>query len=172
MSRSRSFRRLTKGRVTFWIACWLFLMILWFLLVEKLKVSELIAGALAAAVGTMFSSLVRSRSPYSFRPRARWLLGLWRLPLRAALDVGVLAAALWRRLVLRRPVGSAFRAVPFRATGESAEEAAGRAITVGAASFAPNTYVLGVDRERGVILVHQLVPEPGDRKSADPLELG
>lgn len=168
----RGFRRLTTGRIAFWIPSWLFLLILWFLLVDKLKVSELIAGALAAAVGTMFTSRVRSRSPHSFRLRASWMLGLWRLPPRAVLDVGVLAAALWRRLILRRSVSGAFRAIPFRATDESAEATARRAIIAGAASFTPNTYVLDVDRERGVILVHQLVPQPGDRKSADPLELG
>lgn len=156
----------------FWIAWWVVLAVLWLLLVDKLKGSELIAGALAAAVGATFSTLVRARSPHSFRLRARWMLGLWRLPPQAALDVGVLAAALWRHLILRRSVSGAFRAVPFRATGEDAEATARRATTAGAVSFTPNTYVLDVDRERGFILVHQLVPKPGDRKSADPLELG
>jgi hypothetical protein len=39
-------------------------------------------------------------------------------------------------------------------------------------SFAPNTYVLDVDRERGLILIHQLVPKPDQPRSIDPLGLG
>lgn len=38
-------------------------------------------------------------------------------------------------------------------------------------SFAPNTIVLGIDPERGLILVHQLHPQ-GGRDELDVLELG
>jgi hypothetical protein len=38
-------------------------------------------------------------------------------------------------------------------------------------SFAPNSYVIGVDAERDLMLVHQLEPR-GGRDKLDPLELG
>jgi hypothetical protein len=69
-------------------------------------------------------------------------------------------------------VGGSFRAVPFRAGGEDPEAAARRAIAEGVGSFAPNTYILDVDREHELILAHQLVPKPNQPKDIDPLELG
>ena len=35
-----------------------------------------------------------------------------------------------------------------------------------------NRYVLDVDRDRDVVLIHQLVARPGRRRDADPLDLG
>jgi multisubunit Na+/H+ antiporter MnhE subunit len=160
-------------QVIFWLVSWISLTGLYLLLVvDSIDVSELITGIFAAAVGATAATAVRSQRLVSFRPRLRWALGLWRLPLQAALDTGVLVAILWRRLVMRRSVGGSFRAVPFRAAGEDAEAAARRAIVKGVGSFAPNTYVLDIDREHELILVHQLVPEPEQPRSIDPLELG
>ena len=146
-------------QVIFWVVSWIILTGLYLLLVvDSIDMSELIT--------------VRSQRLVVFRPRLRWALGLWRLPLQATLDTGILVAVLWRRLVLRRPVGGSFRAVPFRATGEDPEAAARRAVAKGVGSFAPNTYVLDIDRDHELILVHQLAPEPDQPRSIDPLELG
>ena len=46
-----------------------------------------------------------------------------------------------------------------------------RALAKGAGSFAPNSYVVGVDAERELLLVHQLDPS-GGASELDPLELG
>ena len=160
-------------QVVFWVVSWVLLTGLYLLLVvDSIDMSELVMGAIAAAVGATAATVVRSQRLVSFRPRLRWVLGLWRLPLQAALDAGILVAALWRQLVLRRPVGGTFRAVPFRAGGSDPEAAARRVAAKSVGSFAPNTYVLDVDRERELILVHQLVPKPDQPKSIDPLELG
>ena len=160
-------------QVIFWVVSWIILTSMYLLLVvDSIDVFELITGIVAAAVGATAATVVRSQRLVSFRPRLRWALGLWRLPLQAALDTGVLVAVLWRRLVMRRSVGGSFRAVPFRAVGEDAEAAARRAIAKGVGSFAPNTYILDIDREHELILVHQLVHEPEQPRSIDPLELG
>ena len=160
-------------QVVFWVVSWVLLTGLYLLLVvDSVDMSELVTGAVAAAVGATAATVVRSQRLVSFRPRLRWALGLWRLPLQVALDTGTLIAVLWRRLVLRRPVGGSFRAVPFQLAGEEPEAAARRAIAKGVGSIAPNTYVLDVDREHELILVHQLVPKPDQPRSIDPLELG
>ena len=160
-------------QVIFWVLSWIILTGLYLLLVvDSIDVSELVMGIVAAAVGATAATAVRSQRLVSFRPRLRWALGLWRLPPQAVLDTGVLIVVLWRRLVMRRSVGGSFRAVPFRAAGEDSEAAARRAIAKGVGSFAPNTYILDIDRERELILVHQLVPEPDQPKSIDPLGLG
>ncbi len=147
----------------FWIVSWILLTGLYVLLVvDSVDGSELVAGAVAAAAGATAATAVRSQRLVVFRPRLRWALGLWRLPLQAALDTGILVTVLWRRLILRRPIEGSFRAVPFRAGGEDPEAAARRAIAKGVGSFAPNTYILDVDREQELILVHQLVPKPDE----------
>ena len=159
-------------QVIFWVVSWVVLVGLYLLLVvDSIDMAELVTGAAGAAVGATAATIVRSQRLFSFSPRLRWVLGLWRLPLQAVLDTGLLVAVLWRRLVLRRPVSGSFHAVPFRAGGGDPEAAARRAIAGGAGSFAPNTYVLDVDREHELILVHQLVSKP-DRKNIDPLGLG
>jgi hypothetical protein len=161
------------NQVIFWIISWILLTGLYILLVlDSIDMAELVTGAVAAAVGATAATTVRSQRLVVFRPRLRWALGLWRLPLQTVRDTGILIAALWRRLILRQPVGGSFRAVPFRAGGEDPEAAARRAIAEGVGSFAPNTYILDVDREHELILAHQLVPKPNQPKDIDPLELG
>ncbi len=161
-----------RGRVIFWIVWWVLLTGLWIPLAFEVAVPELVAGALAAAAGATLATAVRSQRLISFRPQLRWGLRLWRLPMQVVLDTGLLVAVLWRRLVMRQPVSSSFRAIPFRAVGENPEANARRAMAMTIGSIAPNTYVIDIDQDYQLILVHQLVPKPGDSKSIDPLELG
>jgi multisubunit Na+/H+ antiporter MnhE subunit len=161
------------NQVVFWAISWVLLTGLYILLVlDSVDIAELVMGAVAAAFGATAATVVRAQRLVVFRPQLRWAFRLWRLPLQAARDTGVLVAVLWRRLVLRQPVDGSFRAVRFRATGEDPEAAARRAIAKGVGSFAPNTYVLDIDREHELILVHQLVPQPDRPKEIDPLGLG
>jgi|SRR5215208_5201849 len=160
------------GGVLFWVVWWIILTVLWIPLAFDVMVPELVAGAVAGAAGATLATAVRAQRLISFRPRLRWALGLWRLPLQVALDTGLLVAVLWRRLVMRQPASSSFRAIPFRAVGENPEANARRAIAMTVGSIAPNTYVVDIDQDYELILVHQLVPKPGDSKSIDPLELG
>ena len=160
------------GQVVFWVVWWIFLTGLWIPLAFDVAVPELLASAIAAAAGATLVTAVRAQRLISFRPRLRWVLRLWRLPLQVALDTGILVAVLWRRLVMRQPVSGSFRAIPFRADGEEPEANARRAMAMTIGSIAPNTYVIDIDRDYGLILVHQLVPKPGDSPSIDPLELG
>jgi multisubunit Na+/H+ antiporter MnhE subunit len=160
------------GQVVFWVVWWILLTGLWIPLAFDVSAPELVAGAVAAAAGATLATAVRAQRLISFRPRLRWALRLWRLPLQVALDTGILVAVLWRRLVMRQPVSGSFRAIPFRAGGEEPEANARRAMAMTIGSIAPNTYVIDIDQDYELILVHQLVPKPGDSKSIDPLELG
>src|SRR4051812_48761492 len=115
---------------------------------------------------------VRAQRIVAFRPRVRWLLAAPLVLMRAVADTSALAAALWRRLVLRRDVRGGFRTVRFRHGGTGGEATARRVVTKLLASFSPNTYVLDVDEDHDVVLVHQLAPRRGHRRDADPLDLG
>jgi hypothetical protein len=84
-------------------------------------------------------------------------------------DTARVTWALFTRLALRRPVRGKFRAVRYDAVGEAPEDVARRILTQWGASAAPNRYVIGIERERRLLLIHELVPTSGP---LDPLELG
>ena len=78
--------------------------------------------------------------------------------------------ALIRQILLRRPVTGRCRAVRYGATsGERDTDVARRILSDWGASLAPNRYAIGVDREAGILIVHELVETKG---ALDPLELG
>jgi len=160
------------SQLRFWAAWWVVLGALWLLLDDTVALPELIAGAVAAAVGATAVSLVRAREVVVLRPRARWIRRGWRPVLQVLPDLRLLLLALWRRVVRRREVTGSFRAVPFRARADAGERAAGEALAIAAGSFGPNTYVIDVDGERELLLMHQLLPGKDVARSADPLELG
>lgn len=147
---------------------------LWLSLVDTREPSQVYAGLVVAAIGALGSELVRRQGIAGTRVRARWLLRLYRPLLSVPRDLARLTvAALAALRPGARPAGGRFRALPF-APGHGGPDDRGReALAELAGSFSPNTIVVGLDRERGLLLVHQLVPEEGEpQKSIDPLELG
>jgi hypothetical protein len=51
-----------------------------------------------------------------------------------------------------------FRVVPFHAGGTDSKSEARRAIAITAVTVSPDTIVVGIDRERGFLLLHQIAP--------------
>lgn len=151
--------------------CWsIGLFVLYVAFVHTLAPAELVAGAVCAAISAGLATWVAAQGLIRLGLRPGDLRRTWRPFAQSAPDVVVLTRALWRRVVRREEVRGAFRVVRFRAGGSSAEGR--RALAEGLGSLAPNTYVLGIDTDDELILVHQLVPTPGDVDSADPLRLG
>ena len=74
-------------------------------------------------------------------------------------------------LALPRRARGRFVTVPFEAHRESPREAARRVLMKSTGSFASNTYVVGADEERGILLVHQLVARDDVTADVDPLSL-
>jgi multisubunit Na+/H+ antiporter MnhE subunit len=156
----------TIGR---WVAWWAALVGFYLLLVMKLAWPEAVAGAVAAALGATGATAAAGAGRLHFRPRLRWLRHLIGIPWRVLADCGIVAAALGRALVLRQPVEGEFRTIPFEPGDGSGESAARRALVAVGVSLAPNTFVVAVDREHRLLLVHQLVPSArppggGDRE--------
>jgi multisubunit Na+/H+ antiporter MnhE subunit len=147
-------------RVGFWIAWYVPLVVLWLAFVDTFAVAEMALGLIAAAVAATASELVWSQGLVRFRIDPRWLRGLHRLPWQALRESWLLAVALWRHR-RGRPVQGVFRALPFPTEGDDAYAAGRRALVTGVLSLTPNTYVVGIEGGEGVVLVHQLVPEPG-----------
>jgi len=138
---------------------------LWLALVDTTHFQELVAGAVVALIGAAAALVVRSQRRLVLRPRARWLLAAWRPLAVFPRDLVLVLAAL-----VRRRQGRLY-AIPFNPREEDPREAARRVLMKSAGSFAPNTYVVGGDEERGLLLVHQLAPRDDPVADVDPLRL-
>ena len=82
----------------------------------------------------------------------------WRLPLLLIADTVRVECDVLRSLTGRRGPRGRFRAVRYRATSDSPPDVGRRVLTEWGASIAPNRYVIGVDPEADVLLVHELAP--------------
>jgi multisubunit Na+/H+ antiporter MnhE subunit len=159
------------GRGGAWLVTWAALAATWLVLVDSPKLPELLTGAVVAAVAASASELVRARRGERLHIPLRGLARAWRPVARAPADLALVAGAIARQLVERRPARGRVRAMPFRHGGDDPAAAGRRALAEGLGSFAPNTIVIGVDEQRNVILVHQLVPSGQAGSTLDPMEL-
>lgn len=144
-------------RVGAWLVWWVLLMSFWIILDDSLEVDELLAGAGAAALGATLAELVTHQSGLRLRLRIEWLTPLLGLPGQVARDTWIVFAALWRRLARGEEPRSGFRTVAVQAGGESDEDRSKRVLLIWQHSVAPNSFALGVDPDRNVMVVHQLV---------------
>jgi len=149
-------------RAAAWLAWWVLLMSFWVMVDDSTATDELLAGAGAAALGAFLAELVAHQAGLAFRIRAAWLVPALRLPGQVARDTVIVFAALWRRLARGEQPASGFREVPMHHGGDSPEDAARRVLLVGARSVAPNSFALGIDAERDVMIIHQLVASEGE----------
>lgn len=149
-------------RVGSWLVWWVLLMALWVLLDNTIQTAELLAGAAVAAMGASLAELAQYQAATHFRMRIEWTVPALSLPIQVAKDTVLVFHALWDQLVHRRPPASGFRALPARYGGDTPEELTRRVLLVGGKSVAPNTFALGIDPERDVMFVHQLVVDQGE----------
>jgi multisubunit Na+/H+ antiporter MnhE subunit len=145
-----------------WLVWWVLLMSLWVIVDDSIALDELLAGAGAAALAAFLAELVTHQAGTRFRMRVEWLVPALRLPGQVVRDTGIVFAALWRRLAHGEQPPSGFRELPVRYGDTSDEGVTRRVLLVGGRSVAPNTFVLGIDRERNVMVVHQLVANEGE----------
>jgi multisubunit Na+/H+ antiporter MnhE subunit len=140
------------------------MMFFWILLDDSLATDELLAGAAAAALAATLAELAGYQAATRLHMRMKWLGPALRLPGELVADTWTVFAALWRQLARGEQPSSGFREVAVRFGGQSAEARTRRALLVAGKSVAPNTFVLGLDAKREVMVVHQLVTtkETGD----------
>jgi len=144
-------------RVGSGIIWWILMMSFWVMLDDSIATDELLAGAGAAVLAAVLAELVTYQAASRFRLRIWWLAPALRLPGEVARDLVIVYAALWRRLVSGQQPDSAFTERPARYGDDGPEGVTRRTLLIGGRSLAPNTFVLGIDAERDVMVVHQLV---------------
>ena len=141
------------GAVRAWLAWWALLTALYVVLVDSRRLEELVAAALVGALGATAAAIVRHGREVVLRPRPADVAAELRTVFSWPRDLARLAAAL-----VRRPAGRVVE-TPFEATGDDPRDAGRRAMAVAGRSLAPNTIVIAIDEERGVLLEHHLVEE-------------
>ncbi|HXS66040.1 MAG TPA: hypothetical protein VN767_24575 [Streptosporangiaceae bacterium] len=135
----------------------------WVILDDSINTDELLAGAGAAAIGAFFAEVAIYQANGQVRLRVEWIVPALTLPWKLVRDTGVVFLALLKRLTRGELPPSGFREEPVSYGPDSAEGRTRRSLIVGGLSVAPNQFVLGLDRESGVMVVHELVT--GDRRA-------
>jgi multisubunit Na+/H+ antiporter MnhE subunit len=153
-----------------WLAAWIASAALWMVLTDSVRISEMVAGALVAALAATGVEAVRRQRVADQALRPRYALGVWRVLIGVVPDVWRLTRAAFAQLVQRRASRGEIVALPFPHTADDPDTRARRAIAVGLGSVAPNSIIVGVDPDAGVLLVHQLDPTR-DPDDLDPLRL-
>lgn len=148
-----------------WLAWWVALFWLFLLLAGDWNRIEWIGAACVAAVGASVAERVRAAAGVRPRPALRVLASSATVPLIVLADFGIVMWALLASIARGRAVQGRFRSRSFDPGPDDHGGVARRAWTVLLAGYSPNAYVVDIDRERGLVLVHDLVPW---RKSEEP----
>ena len=134
---------------------------LWVAVDDSIGLAELGAGAAVAALAALLTEVALHQAGVHLRLRLRWLAGAYRLPGQVLGDTVLVFRALARQLARGEDPPSGFRELPVRYGDDSDAGVTRRVLLVGASSLAPNTFVLGLDEDRDIMVVHQLVPNQG-----------
>jgi multisubunit Na+/H+ antiporter MnhE subunit len=144
-------------RVRSWLVWWVLMMSFWVMIDDSIATDELLAGAGAAALAALFAELVTNQAATRFRMRVQWLVRALSLPGQVVRDTVIVYRALWQRLVHGEQPPSSFLELPARFGDDTPAGVTRRTLLIGGSSVAPNTFALGIDPERHVMVVHRLV---------------
>jgi multisubunit Na+/H+ antiporter MnhE subunit len=148
-------------RMVTWLTWWALMMSLWVALDDSLRSDELLAGAAAAALAAVAAEMAGHQAQTRYRIRAAWLFAALRLPGQVAQETLVVFGAMAAAIALRRsPPHGAFTEIPVAYGDDTPLGVTRRVLLTGAHSLAPNGFVLGIDAERNVMIVHELVARP------------
>jgi multisubunit Na+/H+ antiporter MnhE subunit len=149
-----------RGGPLFWAVAFGILLGGWFLFVGKIEWAELLVGTAGAAIAASTAQLVWAQHIAAFRDHAGWVLEMWRLPKYMITGSWEIFEVLFKQLFAGKRAESLLLAVPYEATGEDDASAARRALAVTYTTSTPNFVVVGVDRERGHLVFHQIKRSP------------
>jgi multisubunit Na+/H+ antiporter MnhE subunit len=146
------------GAVITWLTWWILLMSLWVAVDDSLAPDELLAGAGAAALAALAAAMVSRQARLRYRIRAAWLPRALALPGQVVSDTVAVFGVLARTVAGQAPPPrGVFREVPVRYGDDTTLGVTRRVLLTGARSLTPNAFVVELDKERDVMLVHELV---------------
>jgi len=136
----------------------------WVIIDDSVAADELLAGAGAAAIGAFLAELAGHQAQARIRMRAEWVVPALRLPAALIRETFIVFGAVIKCILRGEQPPSGFSEIPVRYGAETPADRTRRSLRVGGSSVAPNRFVLGIDPERDVMVIHQLVikdEEPG-----------
>jgi multisubunit Na+/H+ antiporter MnhE subunit len=143
-----------------WALAWVALATLWLLYQGEWNSIQLYAAASAATLTLLVALLVRSYVLPAVRVEPRFFLRAGKIPWLVVREFWLVTAFLLKAFAARQvPVGE-FREVAFPAGGARPAERGRRAFVALATGYGPNSYVVDIDEDRNVALVHVLAPVP------------
>ena len=137
-----------------WVAWWVPLFWLWFLLVGEWNGEEIVAAAIAATVAATLAEFARVRTGFAARIPLRGLADLPQALGMVFVDFGIVAWALVVSVARRRVVRGEF----VSRKSAVADGVGPRAWAVLVSSYSPNAYVVDLDPATRQVLLHDLVP--------------
>jgi multisubunit Na+/H+ antiporter MnhE subunit len=143
------------------LAAWAALTGLWLLYVGLHTKTEAVAGATAAALATGVGIVLVRQGLFGLGLDARWLARAVQIPRYLLRDYALITLALLRG----RPQGE-WVTIEFPVGGDDALSRGRRALVGVLGTITPNAYHVDFDRERGLLLMHQLDPK---RAKGEPL---
>jgi hypothetical protein len=149
-----------------WLLAWVASFWLWLLLAGEWNRQEWIAAAAAATVAATLGELARTLGGVRARVRHTWLVQAWSVPKQVFVDFGLLLWALVLSAARREVVRGRFVARPFPAGGSDAYAVGLRAWIGITATYSPNAYVVELDPDRKLVLLHDLIPSRASEKPA------
>jgi multisubunit Na+/H+ antiporter MnhE subunit len=146
------------GAVITWLTWWILLTSLWVAVDDSVAPDELLAGAGAAALAAVAATLASRQARTRYRIKAAWIARALALPGQVAGDTIAVFAVLAATIATKAPPPpGAYREVPGRYGDDSPLGVTRRVLLTGARSLTPNAFVVDIDKERDVMLVHELV---------------
>lgn len=135
---------------------WALLLGLWMAFVSNPTKDEFLIGVAAAFVGAVADALVKREKFFKFEPKASWILYGLTLPWYATQGFLLTMKAFFMRLFGKHP-DTRFRTYGYDATGDDSRAAAKRALATAYLTIPPNSIIVGIDREQGRVLTHQII---------------
>jgi multisubunit Na+/H+ antiporter MnhE subunit len=142
------------------VAGWIALFWGWLLLVGEWNRTEWIAASVVATVAGGLGEVAARRARVRPSLPSRWIARAWSVPHMVVVDFAIVMWALGASLVRREVVRGRFVRRDFPVVGTDPRSQGIRAWAAVAATFSPNAYVVDLDREERVALVHDLVVYP------------
>jgi len=136
-------------------------MTLWVWVDDSIALAELLVGAAVAGLAAFFVELVSHQSATRFRACIEWFAPLASVPKELVKDTLLALKVLWHRLAHGEQPNSGFRVVPAEYGDDSPEGMTRRALLTAGRSITPNTFVVGLDPDTNLMVVHQLVINRG-----------
>ncbi len=146
------------GSVIGWLAVWFVQVGLWLIYVSQINTWELVVGSSAAGLATLGVAVFRRVCLVKFSLSLRQTAEIWRLPGYAISGTWEIFQGIGKQLFSKRGAPTHLSAVPFE-VGSGAPACVGRrTLAVLYTTMTPNFIVLGVVREQGLLLYHQIIP--------------